>query len=106
MPLGSVHRISAWTTGSSPAVTRGKGSESAGTPARRLGVVPLFFLRARALDALDLDRRPAGFFGDIAVLLDQEFVRRLVAIDAGGQRARHLAVRALRAVFVDYIELL
>src|SRR6202043_1919806 len=61
-------------------------------------------LGAGPRDALDLDRRPAGFLGDVAVLFDQEFVRGLVAVDPAGQRARNLAVRALRTVFVDHVE--
>src|SRR5579862_1906165 len=68
-----------------------------------IGVAELF-LGTRADDALDLGRRAAGFFRDLAVLLDQEAVRRLVAVDAAGERARHLAVRALRAVFVEHVE--
>jgi hypothetical protein len=66
--------------------------------------VPRLLLCVRAGDARDLRRRAAGLFGDLAVLLDQEPVRRLVAVDAAGQRARHLAVGALRTVFVDDIE--
>src|SRR5262249_52597582 len=69
-----------------------------------LGVVPLFLLGAGPRDGLVLARRPAGFLGDVAVLFDQELVRGLVAVDPAGQRARHLAVRTLRAVFVDHVE--
>src|SRR5580704_2436296 len=74
----------------------------AGTTA--LGVVLHFLLLARARDALDLRHRAPGFFRDLAVLLDQKTVRRLVAVEAAEQRARHLAVGALRAVFIDDVE--
>src|SRR5579862_1054978 len=69
-----------------------------------LGVVLDLLLLARARDALDLRHRPAGFFRDLAILLDQETVRRLVAVEAAKQRARHLAVGALRAVLIDHVE--
>jgi hypothetical protein len=66
--------------------------------------VPRLLLRVRAGDARDLRWRAAGLFGDLAVLLDQEAVRRLVSVDAAGQRSRHLAVGALRAVVIDDVE--
>src|SRR5580704_17549469 len=69
-----------------------------------LGVVLHPLLLARARDSLDLGQRAAGFFGDLAVLLDQKAVRRLVAVDAAEQRARNFAVGALRAVFIDDVE--
>src|ERR1700729_4280980 len=68
------------------------------------GINPHLLLRAGAGDTLDLRRRLAGFPGDVSILFDQEAVRRLIAVDAAGQRARHLAVRALCAVFVDDVE--
>src|SRR5579871_4982368 len=70
-------------------------------PSSRLAIL---LLRSRAGDALDLRRRLAGLFGDLAVLLDEKTVGRLVAVDAAGERARHLAVRALRAVLIDDVE--
>src|ERR1700691_2987487 len=64
------------------------------------GKALLVLLSVRAGDVRDLRRRSAGLFGDLAVLLDQEPVCWLVAVNAARQRARHLAGRALRAVFV------
>src|ERR1700733_8101947 len=61
-------------------------------------------LRSGARNALDRERRLAGFLCDVAILLDQETVRRLVAIEAFGQRPRYLAVRAPRAVLVEDVE--
>src|SRR5277367_5874820 len=73
-------------------------------PSARFGIVAFFFLGAGTGDALDLERRPAGFLGDVAVLLDEELVRRLVAVEPAGQHARNLAVRSLRAVLIDHVE--
>src|SRR4029077_3619263 len=73
-------------------------------PARALSVVLHLLLLARARDALDLRHRTSGFFRHLAVLLDQKTVRRLVAVEAAEQRARHLAVGALRAVLIDHVE--
>src|SRR6516165_4482895 len=42
-----------------------------------LGIVTLLLLRPGARDAFDLERRPAGFLGDVAVLFDEEFMGRL-----------------------------
>src|ERR1700761_3556892 len=67
-------------------------------------LVARFFLAVGTDNALDLDRGLAGFLGNLAVLLDQEAVRRLVAVDAAGERARHFAVRALRTVLIDDVE--
>src|ERR1700685_719913 len=68
------------------------------------GVVLGLLLFAGAGDGLDLQRRPAGFFRDLAVLLDQKAVGRFVAIEAAQKLTRHLAVGALRAVLVDHVE--
>ena len=43
------------------------------------GKALLALLRVRAGNAFDLRRGAAGLFGDLAILLDQEAVRRLVA---------------------------
>src|SRR5271170_7240925 len=80
----------------------GRRDRRAATAARRqilrasdgsaLGIIALSLLLAGARNAFDRRRRPAGFFGDLAVLLYQEAVRGLVAVDAAGQRARHLSI--------------
>jgi len=64
----------------------------------------LLLLRADPLDALDRQRRAAGFFGDLAVLLDDEAARGLVAFEAAKQLGRHAPVGTLRAVLIDDIE--
>src|SRR5579872_365630 len=64
----------------------------------------LFGLGAHARDALDLERRAAGFLGDGAVLLDDEAARGFVLGEAAEQFGRHAPVGALRAVFIDDVE--
>lgn len=64
---------------------------------------PLSLLGADAGDGLDRHRRAAGFFGDLAVLLEDVPARRRVALKPAEQFRRHPAVRALRAVLIDDI---
>lgn len=68
----------------------------------------LLLLHAGAGDAFDRERRPAGFLGDLAVLLDQIAARGLVAFGAlrigPGDLRRHAPVGALRAVLIDDVE--
>lgn len=64
----------------------------------------LLLLRAHALDALDLQRRTAGLFGDLAVLLGDGGFGRLVAVESPKQFGGHAAVGALRAVFIEDVE--
>lgn len=42
----------------------------------------LLLLRAHALDALDLQRRTTGLFGDLAVLLGDGGLGRLIAVES------------------------
>jgi hypothetical protein len=55
-------------------------------------------LGAFAQDALDLERRAAGFLGDLAVPLDQVAERVGVVLRVGREFGRHAPVGALRAV--------
>ena len=64
----------------------------------------LLLLRAHALDALDLQRRTAGLFGDLAVLLGDGGLGRLIAVESSQQFGGHAAVGALRAVFIEDVE--
>ena len=66
--------------------------------------LPLLLLRADAADVLDGERRAAGFFGDLAVLLDDVAARGLVAFQPAQKLRRHTAVGALGAVFIDDVE--
>src|SRR4051794_15953230 len=59
---------------------------------------------AGAADALDRAARLAGFFRDLGVLLGDDRLRRLVAVEAAEGRGRNAAVRALRAVFIGDVE--
>src|SRR5260363_12715 len=65
---------------------------------------PLLLLRPDPLDRLDLERRAAALFGDLAVLVAQEGAHRLVAVEAAKQLRGHTAVGALRAVFIEDVE--
>src|SRR4029077_3656789 len=49
-------------------------------------------------------RCPAGFFGNLAILLDDETARGLVLFQPVEKVGRHAPVGALRAVFVDDVE--
>src|SRR2546421_12889681 len=64
----------------------------------------LLLLRPDPLDSLDLHRRAAGFFGDLAVLLHDEGAGRLVAVEATEQFGGHATVGALGAVFIEDVE--
>src|ERR1700736_2791954 len=59
---------------------------------------------AGSAQARDRQGRSAGFFGDHAVLLLDHGTRRIIAVEATQDVARHPAVGALRAVFVKHIE--
>ena len=70
-------------------------------------LVHLHYLRrlgALAQNALDLERRAAGFVGDLAVLLDQVAERGRIVLRVGHECGRHAPVGALRAVLVDHVE--
>src|SRR5207247_9909474 len=64
----------------------------------------LLLLRPDPADALDRQRRAAGFLGDLAVLLHDVAARRLVAVEAAEQLGRHAPVGALAVVFIDDVE--
>src|SRR5256885_1488425 len=64
----------------------------------------LFLLRADPADVLDGQGRPAGFLGDLAVLLEDVAFGRFVAVEAAEQLRRHTAIGALRIVFIDDVE--
>src|SRR4051794_26959652 len=64
----------------------------------------LFLLGADPADVLDGQGRAAGFFGDLAVLLEDVASGRLVAIEAAEQFRRHAPVGALRIVLIDNVE--
>jgi hypothetical protein len=64
----------------------------------------LLLLRADAADRLDLERWPAGFFGDFAILRGDERLRRFVAVQPAKELGRHAAVGALGIVFIDDVE--
>src|SRR4051812_37799094 len=59
---------------------------------------------AGAADALDRAARLAGFFRDLCVLLGDDRLGRLVAVEAAERGGRNAAVRALRAVFIIDVE--
>src|SRR6185437_4652643 len=61
-------------------------------------------LCADAGDALNGQRSAAGFFRDLAILLDDEAARRLVFCQAADDFSRHSPVRALRAILIDDVE--
>src|SRR6186713_3242950 len=68
-----------------------------------------FLQRARlglagAADRLDRAARLAGFFRDLGVLLGDDRLGRLVAVEAAQRGGRNPAVRALRAVLVIDVE--
>src|ERR1700680_1002228 len=63
-----------------------------------------FLLSAGAADFLDGDRREAGLLGDRTVLLLDHRAGGRVAIETAQHRARHLAVRSLRAVLIEDVE--
>lgn len=67
-------------------------------------VLPLLLLRADAFDALDLQRGTAGLLGDLAVLLGDGGLGRLISVESAQQFAGHAAVGALRAVFIEDVE--
>src|SRR5215472_3531899 len=70
----------------------------------RLKGAKLFLLGADPADALDLERRPAAFFGDLAVLLVDIGARRFVAVEPAKKLGRHAAVGALAVVLIDDVE--
>ena len=82
--------------------------QNGGPKARRSSVlaptVVLFLLRADPADALDRQRRAAGFLGDLAVLLHDVATCRLVAVEPAEQLGRHAPVGALGVVFINDIE--
>src|SRR6476661_114683 len=59
---------------------------------------------AGAADRFDRAARLAGFFRDLGVLLGDDRLGRLVAVEAAERGGRNAAVRALRAVFVINVE--
>src|SRR5690348_12875154 len=82
--------------------TSGRGAGEGGCPPAR--AESLLLLRPDAADALDRQRRAAGFFGDLAVLFHDERARRLVAVETAEQFGWYAAVGALRVVFIDDVE--
>jgi hypothetical protein len=70
------------------------------------GLAPtqLFPFRADPADALDRKRRAAGFFGDLAVLLEEIAAHGLVAVQTANKFRGHAPVGTLRAVFIDDVE--
>src|SRR5579864_1632691 len=71
---------------------------------RRSTHAGLLFLRADPADLFDLERRPAGLFGDFAILFGNERARGLVAVQPAKKLGRHTAVGTLGAVFIDDVE--
>src|SRR5437764_969333 len=59
---------------------------------------------AGAADALDRAARLAGFCRDLGVLLGDDRLGRLVAVEAAERGGRNATVRALRAVFIVNVE--
>jgi len=64
----------------------------------------LLLLRPDPADALDRQRRAAGFFGDFAVLFHDIAARGLIAIEPAEQLGGHAPVGALRVVLIDDVE--
>src|SRR5262249_41377205 len=71
---------------------------------RAVAIRRALLLRADPADALDLERRPAAFFGDFAILLVDEPAGRLVAVEAAEQLGRHAAGGAVGGVLVDDVK--
>src|SRR4029079_6800298 len=61
-------------------------------------------LLAGAAHALDRAARHAGFFRDLGVLLGDDGLGRLVAVETAERGGRHAPVRALGAVLVIHVE--
>src|SRR6185436_11262559 len=59
---------------------------------------------AGAADALDRAARLAGFFRDLGVLLGDDGLGRLVAVEAAEHGGGNPAIRALRAVLIVDVE--
>ena len=85
--------------------TAGRGPPFLFVPSLRVSRgLRLLLLRPNPVEALDFERRAAGFFGDLAVLLHDEGAGGLIAIEAAEQLRRHAPVGALRAVFIEDVE--
>src|SRR5258705_2287794 len=82
--------------------TGGKGIGEGDRARQRLKV--LLLLCPDPADALDRQRRAAGFLGDLAVLFHDVAARRLVAVQPAEQFGRHAPVGALRVVLIDDVE--
>src|SRR4051794_39258747 len=97
-----------WMAGTSPAMKNVDSVRVEGALALLRDALGLL-QRARlglagAADALDRAARLAGFFRDLGVLLGDDRLGRLVAVETAERGGRNAAVRALRAVFVVNVE--